>query len=129
MLYKDFSKINLEKINSKKEITILKFSDFGFPICIKLKLELTFLKNFAQYNNCLQIHGKMPRKRKTSVFLIKPYENFIIYNGFVDMVDYTEKSIEGSVTITNLGMCFDENNLLKSICASAEILVQSYNLN
>ena len=59
----------------------------------------------------------------------KPYENFIIYNGFVDMVDYTEKSVEGSVTITNLGMCFDENNLLKSICTSAEILVQSYDLN
>ena len=129
MLFKDFRKIDLQKINSKKEITILKFSDFGFPICIKLKLELTFLKNFAQYNNCLYIQGKMPRKRKTSVFLIKPYENFIIYNGFVDMVDCTEKSIEGSVTITNLGMCFDENNLLKSICTSAEILVQSYDLN
>lgn len=129
MLYKDFSKIDLEKINSKKEITILKFSDFGFPICIKLKLELAFLKNFAQYNNCLQIQGKMPRKRNSSAFLIKPYENFIIYNGFVDMVDYTEKSVEGSVTITKLGMCFDENNLLKSINTSAEILVQSYDLN
>ena len=129
MLFKDFRKIDLQKINSKKEITILKFSDFGFPICIKLKLESAFLKNFAQYNNCLQIHGKMPRKRKTSVFLIKPYENFIIYNGFVDMVDYTEKSVEGSVSVTNLGMCFDENNLLKSINSSAEILVQSYELN
>ena len=129
MLFKDFRKIDLQKINSKKEITILKFSDFGFPICIKLKLELTFLKNFAQYNNCLYIQGKMPRKRKTSVFLIKPYENFIIYNGFVDMVDYTEKSVEGSVSVTNLGMCFDENNLLKSINSSAEILVQSYDLN
>ena len=53
MLFKDFRKIDLQKINSKKEITILKFSDFGFPICIKLKLELAFLKNFAQYNNCL----------------------------------------------------------------------------
>ena len=129
MLFKDFRKIDLQKINSKEEITILKFSDFGFPICIKLKLESAFLKNFAQYNNCLQIQGKMPRKRKLSAYLIKPYENFIIYNGFVDMVDYTEKSIEGSVTITNLGMCFDENNLLKSINSSAEILVQSYELN
>ena len=129
MLFKDFRKIDLQKINSKKEITILKFSDFGFPICIKLKLEDIFLKNFAQYNNCLYIQGKMPRKRKSSVFLIKPYENFIIYNGFVDMVDYTEKSVEGSVSVTNLGMCFDENNLLKSINSSAEILVQSYDLN
>ena len=43
--------------------------------------------------------------------------------------DFTKKTIEGSVTITELGMCFDENNLLKSICSSDEILVQSYNLN
>jgi hypothetical protein len=129
MLYKDFTKINLEDLKTHKEITIIKFSDFGFPICIKLKLEDIFLKNYAQYNNCLYIQGNLHRKRKSSVYLIKPYENFIIYNGFVDMVDYTKKTIEGSVTITELGMCFDENNLLKSICSSAEILVQSYNLN
>lgn len=129
MLYKDFKKINLEELKTHKEITILKFSEFGFPICIKLKLEDIFLRNYAQYNNCLQIHGKMPRKRKSTAYLIKPYENFIIYNGFVDIVDYTEKSTEGSVTITELGLCFDENNLLKSINTSAEILVSSYELN
>lgn len=129
MIFKDFKQIDLENINSKKEITILKFSDFGFPICIKLKLDNVFLKNYAQYNNCLQVQGKLPRKRKLSAYLIKPYENFIIYNGFVDMVDYTEKTVEGSITITKLGMCFDENNLLKSICTSAEILVSSYELN
>lgn len=128
MLFKDFKKINLEELKTHKEITILKFSDFGFPICIKLKLEDIFLRNYAQYNNCLQIHGKMPRKRKSTAYLIKPYENFIIYNGFVDIVDYTEKSTEGSVTITKLGLCFDENNLLKSINTSAEILVSSYEL-
>lgn len=129
MLYRDFKKIDLEELKTHKEITILKFSDFGFPICIKLKLEDIFLRHYAQYNNCLQIHGKIPRKRKSSAYLIKPYENFIIYNGFVDIVDYTEKSTEGSVTITKLGVCFDENNLLKSINTSAEILVSSYELN
>lgn len=129
MLYKDFKKINLEDLKSHNKITILKFSDFGFPIYITLKLEDVFLKNYAQYNNCLQIQGKRPRKRKSSAYLIKPYENFIIYNGFVDIVDYTEKSTEGSVTITKIGMCFDEGNLLKSINTSAEILVSSYELN
>lgn len=129
MIYKDFTQINLETLKLNKEITILKFSDFGYPICIKLKLEDTFLRSYAQYNNCLQIQGKQPRKRKLSAYLIKPYENFIIYNGFVDIIDYTEKSVEGSVTITKLGLCFDENNLLKSIDTSAEILVSSYKLN
>ena len=126
MTYKNFKEIDLEKLKLNKEITILKFSDFGFPIYIKLKLEDIFLRNYAQYNNCLQIQGKLPRKRKSSAYLIKPYENFIIYNGFVDIVDYAEKSVEGSVTITKLGMCFDENNLSKSINSSAEILVSSY---
>ena len=128
MVYKDFKTINLEELKSHKEITILKFSDFGFPICIKLKLEDVFLKNYAQYNDCLQVHGKMPRKRKSNAFLIKPYESFIIYKGFVDVVDYTEKTQDGSVTVTRLGLCFDENNLLKSIDTSAEILVSSYEL-
>ena len=109
----DIKDFDISQINGK--VTLIKFSDFGYPIAIKLNITNAFVRNYAQYNNCIQVEGKPPRKRKARAYIIKPYEEIAIFEGFVDLQQTEKVEFEGNVKITSLGTCFDRNTLRKSI--------------
>lgn len=111
----DLKMLNIDQLEAGDKITLVKQSDFGFPIAIKLKVDKAFYKDYAQYRDCVQIQGKPPRKRKLRAYLVRPNEDFRIYEGFVDVLDTSEVISEDSeVTVRCLGTCFDENSLKKA---------------
>ena len=113
-------------INSK--ITIIKQSDFGFPQAIQIKLTNAFFKDYAQYSGqfqCLQIEGKPKNCSNIRAYLIRPYQDVFIYEGFVDVNDYTSKTSTSKATITYLGTCFDNNSLIKAANIEANLIAST----
>lgn len=123
MNYKDFTKLELPNIEENQKVTIIKQSEFGFPIAIQIKFKKMYLKDYAQYKDCLRIQGTPARKSKCYEYLIRPYQDVKIVNGWVDINNYT-KTIEenSSVKVTYLGTCFDDNSLKLASNVDAEVL-------
>ena len=122
----NLNKINLEEILKNKKITLIKFSDFGFPLVLNLKLTDIRLNDYAQHKDCLEIVGRLPRKRKDRLYRIKPYDRFFIYKGTYtenDFDTYIETIKTKDVTITKLGTCFDPNSLNKFLNTNFDLLV------
>jgi len=113
MTYGNFKELNLEQFKQGDKITLVKESEFGYPIVMNIKLDRIFLKYCAQYNNCLQVQGILKGKRKLWSWLIKPYQNFAIFEGFLsneDFVDFRKVvSDDSNVTVTSYGRCFADN--------------------
>lgn len=127
MNYKDFTKLELPNIEENQKVTIIKQSEFGFPIAIQIKFKKMYLKDYAQYKDCLRIVGIPNRKRKVYEYLIRPYQDFKIINGWVEIHDYTKKTFENeSVKVTSLGFCFDEENLKFASDVDAEVLLSTF---
>ena len=115
MTYRDFRNLDLTIFEKGEKITIIKQNDFGYPCAYVFKLDNIFLRDYAQYNNCIQVQGKKPRARKMTAILLKPYDEFAIYRGVVEVKD-TSKTISDDVVtrVTSLGMCFDNDTLKNS---------------
>ena len=127
MEYKDFTKLELPNIEENQKVTIIKQSDFGFPIAIQIKFKKMYLKDYAQYKDCLRIVGIPNKKRKTFEYLIKPYQNFKIVNGWVEINDYTKRTFENeSVKVTSLGTCFNDNSLRIASDVNVEVLLSTF---
>ena len=125
--------VNLDFVHQYSRITIVKLSEFGYPIVINLTLDgyedLTGIEKYAQYDETLYFVGKLPRKRKLNGFRIKPNEDVYIYKGTIqekDFKDFKETSIEENGTvITSFSRCFEDNALddFVSYCKEEPILV------
>jgi hypothetical protein len=76
-----------ENLNSLKgeKVTIIKFSDFGFPIALNTTLHSAESKPYAQYNESLQIIHKPKKKRTHFRNTILPYQDVIIYKGWLNI--------------------------------------------
>ena len=113
---KTLKDLDLEQFKQDDKITVVKMSEFGFPLVLNLKIDKLYLKDYAQYKDCLYIQGKLSRKRKSRVYMIRPTDEVVIYNGVID-VDYfnTFKTVtkEDNVTTENWGMCFSRGTLEK----------------
>lgn len=129
--YKDFKKINIEEISNLEKITLVKISDFGYPIVLNLKLQEIKLKDYAQYKNCLYVIGKLPRKQKARGYLIKPNDEFVIYKGTISEAEFNDfrvkSNYEGS-SVTDYGECFSSGAIIKYNINNVESLVSSLNL-
>lgn len=125
MNYKDFKVLDLDLIQEDQKVTLVRVSDFGFTQTIKMKIKKIFLRDYAQYRNCIQIQGRLPRKRKDSAFLIRPNQEFVMYDGYVD-INTEGKVIQENenVRVVEMGMCFDENRF---IAQNNNDLVKIYN--
>ena len=128
-MHKDFTKLDLTKLKEGDKITIVKMSEFGYPLTIHMKLNRIFLKDWAQYKNCIQIQGKLPRKRKLTAYLMKPHEDFVVYKGFIELKSAETSFIDELGTrITNMGVCFDNDLLFKINDNNLEKIYNSYNI-
>ena len=61
--------------------------------------------------------------------LIKPYEDFYVYEGFLAQDDFEDYRIVTEIenaTITNCGLCFSKSNLQKYL--KSDFLINSDNL-
>lgn len=113
MTYGNFKEFNLEQFKAGDKITLVKESEFGYPIVMNIKLDKIFLKDWAQYNNCVQVQGILKGKRKLLAWLIRPYQTFAIFEGYLSDEDFKDfrkvVSDDSKVTVTSYGTCFADN--------------------
>ena len=74
----------LNKLIGEK-VTIIKFSDFGFPILFHTVIQKVENKPYAQYNEALWITHKPKRKRSLYRNIILPNENILVYRGWLNI--------------------------------------------
>lgn len=110
-----------EALQAHKEnkITIVKFSDFGFPIAIQTVLNSVEVKPYAQYSESLVLIHKPKRKRSLWKNTILPNESVIILEGWhnVDSEKLTYNTLEENENITVKQSKYGsfDNNFLKDV--------------
>jgi hypothetical protein len=75
----------LQSIQPGQKITIVKFSEFGFPIHFQTTVHSITIKPYAQYEETLYILHRPKRKRSLYGTRICPYESFFVYDGWIDI--------------------------------------------
>ncbi|MFE6075749.1 hypothetical protein ACFVQB_14855 [Paenibacillus sp. NPDC057886] len=66
------------------KVTIVKFSEFGFPQMIHTVIESVKADKYAQYDDALYISHKPKRKRSVWTDIILPYQDVTVFNGWID---------------------------------------------
>ncbi|MCR8641523.1 hypothetical protein NV379_02530 [Paenibacillus sp. N1-5-1-14] len=72
------------ELKSGRKVTLIKFSEFGFPVLINTVIDRTEIKPYAQYNESLKIIHKPKRKRSLFSNTILPYQELLIYDGWLE---------------------------------------------
>ncbi|RNB59515.1 hypothetical protein EDM57_05075 [Brevibacillus gelatini] len=75
----------LEQLTEGRKVTIVKFSEFGFPVVINTVINSATVKPYAQYSESLHIVHKHKRKRNQYVNIILPKDKLLIYDGWIDI--------------------------------------------
>jgi len=120
--FRNLRDFNISTINQDSKITILKESDFGYPIAIQIKVSGVIFKDYAQYKDCLYIIGTPKGKRKQFGYLLKPNDSFSIFAGFVEVNKTSTDNVKDGYTITSFGRCFDKDILIQASDIEAELL-------
>ena len=69
----------------ESKVTIVKFSEFGFPVAIQTVLKSVENKSYAQYDEALWIVHKPKRKRSEHRNIVLPHESLLVYIGWIDI--------------------------------------------
>lgn len=83
-----------------EKITILKFSDYGFPIVIHTTLKEASNVKYAQYNESLYIIHKPKRKRNFFSNRIMGSESITVYKGWINIDNKAGYTVERSPDVT-----------------------------
>ncbi|OMD67629.1 hypothetical protein [Paenibacillus odorifer] len=119
------------KLNNK--VTIIKYTDFGFPYAINTVIDSLVIKPYAQHKDSLFITHKPKGRRKLWEEVILPYQSFIIYDGWlnVDIDSLTKKVISSNsqltVTTTNY-VSFDKRYMTDIVSSIPQTPLVSYNV-
>ncbi|MET3505571.1 hypothetical protein [Halalkalibacter oceani] len=68
-----------------EKVTIIKLSDFGFPVAIQTTLKSSAIESYAQYENTLKIIHKPKRKRTYYSNRIMESDQLIVVNGWINL--------------------------------------------
>lgn len=104
----------VEELTPDRKVTLVKFSEFGFPVLINTVIKNVEVKPYAQYNESLRIIHKPKKKRSLFQNIILPKDELLVYDGWlnVDLDSITKVSLkeDDSVKITQSKyMSFDRN--------------------
>lgn len=116
----DFLQDTVNKLNSllDKKATVVKSGDWGYCTSFVCTIVNVYIRNYAQYDNCLFIKYLLPRKRIANILQILPYQSIAIYAGEHKVNTQTLKKIVRStdeVTFTSLGSAFDDGHFTGAI--------------
>ncbi|MGG1664502.1 hypothetical protein [Brevibacillus sp. NRS-1366] len=74
-----------EQLTEGRKVTIVKFSDFGFPVVINTVIDRVVVEPYAQHRESLKIIHKPKRKRSLFSNRILPKESMLVYEGWLDI--------------------------------------------
>ncbi|WP_311078260.1 hypothetical protein [Paenibacillus polymyxa] len=79
-----FAKIT-KQLKQDSKSTIIKFNEFGFPMILHTVIKGFKIEPYAQYSDSLVIAHKPKQRRKVWETRVLPYEELMIYDGWVDI--------------------------------------------
>ncbi|MDP9675204.1 hypothetical protein J2W97_001187 [Paenibacillus jamilae] len=79
-----FTKVT-KQLKQDSKTTIIKFDEFGFPMVLHTVIKGFEIEPYAQYSDSLVIEHKPKQKRKAWKTRVLPYEELMIYNGWVEI--------------------------------------------
>nr|WP_222125651.1 hypothetical protein [Paenibacillus xylanexedens] len=84
----------ISKLETGRKLSIVKFSEFGFPQLIHTVIESVNVDHYAQFDNALYITHKPKRKRTNWTDIILPYQEVLVYDGWIDLdIDSVSRNI------------------------------------
>jgi hypothetical protein len=106
----------VQELSQGRKVTIIKFSEFGFPIVFNTVINHVKVESWAQYKETLNIIHKPKRKRSLYSNRILPDNELIVYDGWlnIDVDALTSDTIKQNDHITvkqSRYGCFDDNYL------------------
>lgn len=75
----------LQQLTQGRKVTIVKYSDFGYPIMFHTVIDRVIVEPWAQYKETLKIVHKPKRKRSLYANRILPDETLLIFDGWIDI--------------------------------------------
>ncbi|KAF6620462.1 hypothetical protein HFE03_07350 [Paenibacillus sp. EKM102P] len=110
-----FAKV-AKQLKPEQKATVIKFDEFGFPMVLHTVIKGSLIEPYAQYSDSLVIAHKPKQRRKVWETRVLPYEELMIYDGWVDIVTDKVmhniiKSDEHVTVKQSKYRCFDKNFL------------------
>jgi hypothetical protein len=97
-----------------EKVTIVKFSEFGFPVVFETVLNKVINEPYAQYKESLILIHKPKRKRSLWKNRILPNESLLVYHGWLNVKDelfyHVTKTAGMTIKESKYG-CFDDQYL------------------
>jgi hypothetical protein len=97
-----------------EKVTIVKFSEFGFPVVFETVLNKVINEPYAQYKESLVLIHKPKRKRTLWKNRILPNESLLVYHGWLNIKDelfYHVTKTAGMTMKESKYGCFDDQYL------------------
>ncbi|AJA41515.1 hypothetical protein AXJ14_gp196 [Geobacillus virus E3] len=97
-----------------EKVTIVKFSEFGFPVVFETVLNKVINEPYAQYKESLVLIHKPKRKRTLWKNRILPKDELLVYRGWLNIKDEMFYNITKTAAMTMKESkygCFDEQYL------------------
>ncbi|OZB98046.1 hypothetical protein [Paenibacillus sp. XY044] len=91
----------VEQLTPERKVTLIKFSEFGFPVFINTVINSVEVKPYAQYNESLRIIHKPKKKRSLWQNIILPKDELLVYDGWlnVDLDIITKETIKENESV------------------------------
>jgi hypothetical protein len=116
----------LQELTGEK-VTIVKFSEFGFPVVFETVLNKVINEPYAQYKESLVLIHKPKRKRTLWKNRILPNEELLVYHGWLNIKDEMFYNITKTAAMTmkeSKYSCFDKQYLHDVIEQYGEPLIK-----
>lgn len=78
-------KSTINQLTGGRKVTIVKYSEFGFPIAFNTTIDKVMVEPYAQYKETLKVVHKPKRKRSLYVERILDKDSVLIYDGWLDI--------------------------------------------
>ncbi|MEK4006364.1 hypothetical protein [Paenibacillus sp. FSL H3-0333] len=120
-------------IQPGQKVTIVKFSEFGFPYAVNTTIDSLVVKPYAQHKDSLYVTHKPKGKRKLWRDVFHPFQDFIVYDGWlnIDIDSLTKKVVSSNSTMTIIQgnyNCFDRRYLSDIVSAVSQSPLVAFNV-
>lgn len=107
----------VEQLTNGLKVTLIKLSEFGFPVLINTVIESAEIKPYAQHKDTLYIVHKPKRKKSLYSNRIMPYAEILVYDGWlvIDLDNITKTTLKENehMKVTQGKYCsFDKNYMI-----------------
>ncbi|GAB6989380.1 hypothetical protein [Paenibacillus pini] len=119
----------VKELQPERKVTLIKFSEFGFPVLINTVIKSTEIKPYAQHKDSLKIIHKPKKKRSLWSNIILPTDELLVYDRWLntDLDEITKVTIrenELCKMTQSKYLCFDRSYFSDIIAILGQPLIK-----